>query len=106
MIFLYYAYGGIRSTHPHIAINKANGSVAAALLAPNWPGPSPLVVIPNWDDDIYLIMCGADAFFYSRFAKSELYYAQRVVFLLLLWTRGSASIPNAPSCTPIASKWL
>jgi hypothetical protein len=63
MIFLYYAYGGIRSTHPHIAINKANGLVAAALLTPNWPDPSPLVVIPNWDDDIYLIMCGADAFF-------------------------------------------
>ena len=105
MNFLYYAYGGICCPHPHNAINKANGLFAAAPLTPSWPGLPPLVDIPNWDDDIYLKRRGADAFFGSRFAKSELYYAQRVVFLLLLWTRGSASIPNAPSCTPIASKW-
>jgi hypothetical protein len=45
---------------------------------------------------------GADASI-SRFAESEP-NAWRVVFLLLLWPRGSSSIPNAPSCTS-TSKW-
>jgi hypothetical protein len=62
MNFLYYAYGGICSPHPHNAINKAYGLVAAAPLTPSWPGLPPLVDIPIWDDDIYLKRRGADAF--------------------------------------------
>jgi hypothetical protein len=57
--------------------------VAAAPLASIWPGPSPLVDIPNWDNDIYLTGGGADASLGSRFTKSEP-YAWRVVFLLML----------------------
>jgi hypothetical protein len=101
--FLYYAYVGIRSSHPHIALNKANGLTATAPLTSNWPCPSPLVDVPNWVDDIYLKRLGADASIGSRCAKSEP-YAQRVIFSLLLWPRSSPvkqlSIPNVPSFAP------
>jgi hypothetical protein len=103
MNFLYYAYGGTRSPHPHIAINKANGLVVAAPLTPSWPGPPPLVDIPNWDDDIYLKRRGADAFFGSRFAKSEP-YAQHGIFLLPLWPHVYPSLPTFYFCAPTA-KW-
>ncbi len=73
IIFLYYAYVGICSRHPHTALNKANGLVATAPLTSNQPCPSPLVDIPNWVDDVYLKKRGADAFIGSRFAKSEPY---------------------------------
>ncbi len=103
MNFLYYAYGGIHSPHSHVAINKANGLVAAASLTPSWPGPPPLVDIPNWDDDIYLKRHGADAFFGSWFAKSEP-YAWHGVFLLLLWPHIYPSLPTFSFCAPTA-KW-
>ncbi len=105
MIFLYYAEGGTRSPHPHIVFNKANGLVAAAPLSSIWPGPLPLVDIPNWDDEVYLTRGGADASLGSRFTESEP-YAQCVVFLLMLWPRSSPSHPTAPPrCThiPVAS---
>jgi hypothetical protein len=103
MNFLYYAYGGIRSPHPHIAINKANGLVAAAPLTPSWPGLPPLVDIPNWDDDIYLKRRGADAFFGSRFAESES-CARHGVFLLPLRPHIYPSLPTFSFCAPTA-KW-
>jgi hypothetical protein len=99
MIFLYYAYSGTRSPHPHIVFNKANGLVATASLSSIWPGPLPLVDIPNWDDDVYLTGGGADASLGSRFTESEP-YAWRVVFLLMLWPRSSPSHPTAPPCAP------
>jgi hypothetical protein len=99
MIFLYYAYGETCSPHPHIVFNKANGLVAAAPLSSIWPGPSPLVDIPNWDDDVYLTGGGADASLGSRFTESEP-YARRIVFLLMLWPRSSPSHPTAPPCAP------
>ena len=103
MNFLYYAYGGICSPHLHNAINKANGLFAAAPLTPSWPGLPPLVDIPNWDDVIYLKRCGADAFFGSRFAKSEP-YARHGVFLLPLWPHIYPSLPTFSFCAPTA-KW-
>jgi hypothetical protein len=103
MNFLYYPYGGICRPHPHIAINKVNGLVAAAPLTPSWPGPPPLVDIPNWDDDIYLKRRGADAFFGSRFAESEP-YAQHNVFLLPLWPPIYPSLPTFSFCAPTV-KW-
>ena len=103
MNFLYYAYGGICSPHLHNAINKANGLFAAAPLTPSWPGLPPLVDIPNWDDVIYLKRRGADAFFGSRFAKSEP-YARHGVFLLPLWPHIYPSLPTFSFCAPTA-KW-
>ncbi len=101
--FLYYAYVGICSRHPHIALNKANWLAATAPLTSNWMCPSPLVDIPNWVDDVYLKRRGADTSIGSRFAKSEP-YAWRVVFSLLPWTCSSPvkrpSIPNIPSFAP------
>jgi hypothetical protein len=98
--FLYYAYVGICSRHPHIALNKVNRLAATAPLTSNWPCPSPLVDIPNWIDDVYLKRCGADASIGSRFAKSEP-YAWHVVFSLPPWPHSSPvkrpSIPNIPS---------
>ena len=73
--------------------------VAAAPLSSIWPGPLPLVDIPNWDDDVYLTGGGADASLGSRFTESEP-YAWRVVFLLMIWPRSSPSQPTAPSCAP------
>jgi hypothetical protein len=103
MQFLYYAYVGICSRHPHIALNKANGLVATAPLTCNWPWPSPLVDIPNWVNEVYLTGCGADASIGSRFAKSEP-YALCVDFLLPLWPQSypvqQLSIPNIPSLAP------
>jgi hypothetical protein len=101
--FLYYAYVGICSCHPHIAPNKANGLTTTALLTSNWPCPSPMVDILNWVDDVYLKRCGANASIGSRFAESEP-YARRVVFSLLPWPLSSLvkrpSIPNVPSVAP------
>jgi hypothetical protein len=101
--FLYYAYVGIRSRHPHIALNKANRLAVTAPLTSSWPHLSPLVDIPNWVDDVYLKRRGADSSIGSRFAKSEP-YARRVVFSLPPWPRSSPvkqpSIPNVPSLAP------
>jgi hypothetical protein len=103
MILLYYAYVGICSRHPHIALNKANGLVATAPLTSDWPRPSPLLDIPNWVNDVYLTGRGADAFIGSRFAESEP-YAPCVIFLLPLCPQSSPvqqhSIPNVPSFAP------
>jgi hypothetical protein len=79
MIFLYYAYGGTCSPHPHIVFNKANGLVTAAPLSSIWPGPSPLVDIPNWDNDVYLTGGGADAslhqkWFYAPYCIVEMFF--------------------------------
>ncbi len=101
--FLYYAYVGICSRHPHIALNKANQLATTAPLTSNWPRPSPLVDIPNWVDDVYLKRRGANASIGSRFAESEP-YAWRVVFSLPPWPHSSPvkqpSIPNVPSFAP------
>jgi hypothetical protein len=68
---LYYAYVGISSRHLHFAINKANGPVAIAPFNPNLPRSSPMVNIPNWDDDVYLTPQRDNALLFSRFTKSE-----------------------------------
>ena len=104
MNFLYYAYVGICGPHPRIAISKANGLVATAPLTPSWPGPPPLVDIPNWDDDIYLKRHGADAFFGSRFAESEPYARHNLFLLSPLWPHNYPSLPTFSYCAPTI-KW-
>jgi hypothetical protein len=71
--FLYYAYVGISSRHVHIALIKANESVATAPFLSNLPQSSPMVDVANWDNDVYLAGYCNDAPIGSRFAESEPY---------------------------------
>ena len=71
MKLLYYAYVGISSRHIHFAINKPNGPVAIAPLYPNLPRSSPMVDVPNWDDDVFLTPGRDNAPLSSRFTESE-----------------------------------
>jgi hypothetical protein len=78
MKLLYYAYVRISSRHLHFAINKANGPVAFAPFYPNLPQSSPMVDIPNWDDDVYLMPRRNNALLSFRFTESE-QFTMRVV---------------------------
>ena len=45
-----------------------------------WPGPSPLVVVPNWDDNVYLNRHPSAAFFPHSTINPVYYVAQRSIF--------------------------